>query len=73
MGGDGRHLNGGYCQEEDQELHLGDIRLRNKQRSGISEEKEVRLKGQKIIRIKTQICWFQEMINIFKCHRSQIK
>ena len=46
--GDRSHLSGGYCHEEDQGLHLGDIRLRNEQINGISEKKEGRFRGQEI-------------------------
>lgn len=37
------------------------------------EEKEKPFRNEKRIRIKAHICEFQEMINIFKCNRGQIK
>lgn len=73
MGGDWSHQSGEYCQEEDQGVHLGNIRIRYRQINESSEGKEGRFKSEKIIRIKTHICWFQEIMNIFKCHRDQIK
>lgn len=52
MGGEWSHQSREYCQEEDQELHLGDIRIRYRQINGSSGEKEGRFKSEKIIRIK---------------------
>lgn len=73
MDGDWSRQSGEYCREKDQGLHLGDIRISYRKINGSSEENERRFKSEKIIRIKTLICWFLETINIFKCHRDQIK
>lgn len=68
MGHGWSHLSGGYWQE-DQGLHQGDMVEKNSS----SEEKEKTFWSEKTIRIKAHMCEFQEMINVFKCYRGQIK